>query len=171
MVASSDVKLPFDNKPLEVAIILLIVGFLLFGISTIARSEPRASVELGGAIVRAPASVLFLNVEWPEAGPGDAAFECGLGLISQYHLKGVTNPNQAALYCALVDGYGKLDVGIGPAFLQNVDVVNGSHFNFTLLLRYRFNARWALTMRHISNAGTVKPNLGRDMLLVSRTFS
>lgn len=164
-------KLPFDNPPVTTVLILLVLGFLAWAVSTVARSEPRLDAEIGATTVRGPASALVLNLVWPEAGPGDADFQCGLGLISRYHLRQIQQPNQAVAYCALVDGIGRFDVGIGPAYLQNTDLINGSHFNFTLLMRYRFAKKWALTVRHFSNAGTVKPNLGRDVLLLTRDFS
>jgi hypothetical protein len=68
--------------------------------------------------------------------------------------------------CKVLDGFGKLDVGIGIVALQNRDAYNGSTANFSLELSYKLSERLSVVAGHWSNAGTRKPNLGRDMLLL-----
>lgn len=61
---------------------------------------------------------------------------------------------------------GAFGVGIGPAFLQNIDAVNGSHTNFSLELFWR---PWRVggEVIHLSNAGTSFGNCGRNAGMVS----
>jgi hypothetical protein len=163
------VKLPFRNPPATVAILLVFIGAFLFGASK-CNAEPVLQAELGYTMIRGPAVTFGLNVSWPGAGPRTADFQCGLYLISEYEFGGTTQPNQAIANCMLVQHIRKLDLGIGPAYLQNIDAINGSHFNFALMARYRFTERFALSWLHHSNAGTVSPNKGRDALMLGWGF-
>jgi hypothetical protein len=95
--------------------------------------------------------------------------EVGATFIGGSTLNGEFQQNNFALSAAVIDSLGKFDVGIGAAYLQNTDTYNGSHVNFKLMLGYRFekiSVRWA----HFSNGGTIKPNKGRDMILVEYKF-
>lgn len=57
---------------------------------------------------------------------------------------------------------GELGAGIGIAYLQNTDALDGSHANFALLLFFRPFHRLSLDVIHVSNAGTDSPNTGRQ---------
>jgi len=58
---------------------------------------------------------------------------------------------------------------IGAAYVQRIDTLNGSHTNFNLGLSYEFN--WhrisSIDYAHLSNAGTISPNNGRNAALVA----
>lgn len=62
---------------------------------------------------------------------------------------------------------GEYGAGLGMAYLQNTDALNGSHANFSLMLFYRPLRRVALDLIHLSNASTVEPNYGRNAVGVS----
>jgi len=163
-------KNPFQLNKTTMALVAVFLGLFLFGASKCAKAEPRLTFEAGAAVVRASTPAARLSVEWPEAGPKSADFQCGLALVGPYDFKGA-NANQAVFDCLLVTkplpGF---SVGLGPAYLQNVDQINGSHFNFALMARYRFGDRWSLAWRHWSNAGTKPPNYGRDLLVLGYSF-
>lgn len=165
---------PLGNKLVEQIIIgAFIVGMLVFFGIKDARSaeiDPTVRIEGGATVVRGATSAMNLAVTWPGAGPHDADFACGTGLVGSSTFKGGQQANQAVLFCQIVDGYGRLSAGVGPAFLQNQDAYNGSHFNFTLMLGWRLTEHWHITLRHFSNAGTKKPNKGRDMLYAAYEF-
>jgi len=154
---------------LTTALVAVLLALFLFGASKCAKAEPVITAEAGLAVMRASTPALRLSVEWPKAAH-NADFQCGLSLIGPYEFKGA-NANQAVADClVVVQPFAALDVGVGPAYLQNVDQINGSHFNFALMARYRFGDRWALAWRHWSNAGTKPPNYGRDLLVLGYSF-
>lgn len=154
----------------SVQLILLIVVLLLLGsFATTCRSESIIQVEGGSTLSRGYTPALGLTIVWPESGPGDADFQCGLMLVGTSEFK-TNNPNQAAVQCLIVDGYKRFDLGLGIVALQNTDDYNSSHTNFSLLAGYRFTDRLGVIYRHWSNAGTTKPNIGRDMLLLTYRF-
>jgi hypothetical protein len=151
-------------------IILVVFALLLLGtFATKCRAESVMQFELGSTVSRGVTPALGLTVVWLDAGPGDSDFQCGIELVgTSEHTQ--ENPNQAAVQCLIVDGYKKFDLGIGVVALQNTDEFNGSHTNFSLMAGYRFTDHLGLIYRHWSNAGTIKPNTGRDMLLVTYRF-
>ncbi|HRC61588.1 MAG TPA: hypothetical protein PLX85_00005, partial [Dehalococcoidia bacterium] len=98
---------------------------------------------------------------------GDYNYECGLGLVGSSRDQTASHDsgpqrNQMFAECLIVDGFQRVDLGLGLAYLQNVDWYNGSNLNFSLLARWRITDRFWLTYRHWSNSGTVMPNRGRD---------
>ena len=58
---------------------------------------------------------------------------------------------------------------LGGAYLQNIDRLNGSHTNFNLELSWLLDRPRlrSIDITHLSNAGTVDPNPGRNAALVS----
>lgn len=149
---------------------------LLFGLTLLLDSrqcsaeEPVFQLEGGTAMLRGPAASIGASVVWPGAGPKHGDFQCGLFLISQYEADGKTQPNQGIAHCQVVLRAQRFSFGLGPAFLQNMDAINGSHFNFALMAGYRVNDRMSVQWRHWSNADTARPNKGRDVLLVGWAF-
>lgn len=162
----------FLNK--TVWMIVVFVGLLLGAFATSCRAEDlddrktfersrsELHIEPGMAFIRGETPALMLRLEWPNAGPGDTGYECTLGIIGSAD----KSPNQGVWSCLLVDGYGRLDIGLGVAMLHHTDTFNGSRANYALMLRYRFTDRVSLTWRHYSNAGMTDVNKGRDLLLV-----
>lgn len=57
---------------------------------------------------------------------------------------------------------------IGASYLQVVDKVDGSHTNFNLGFSYQLGWHRVATLdyAHLSNAGTIEPNLGRNAALI-----
>jgi hypothetical protein len=164
------VKLPNRNSIGVTLILVVFIAAFLVGASECSAAEPVLQLEGGATVIRGPATGLGLTVKWPQAGPRSADFACSLFLIGQYEVKGVEQANQAIAHCQLVTHIKRLDFGIGPAFLQNTDAINGSHFNFALMLGYRVTDRLSIQWRHWSNAGTKSPNSGRDAVMVGWAF-
>jgi len=158
----------FDNpKPVRWVLSALVLAILVSWATQCRSAE--LFVEAGSTYARGETPVIILG--YATELPGlEATAECSIGIIGSSVLYNTEIGNQAFGQCKLWDGFKKFDLGIGVAYLQNVDFYNGSHLNFSLGLRYRFTDRLALEIGHFSNAGTQKPNLGRDMVLIQYKF-
>lgn len=164
--------IPFNpgNRKTQVgvaAVLLLLIG--AFATQCAKAEDSYVQMGIGSTIVRGQAPVIDLQLAYPGAGPKDATIEVGATIIGASNFRGYDQPNNFAFSAAVLDGFGGFDVGIGAAYLQNVDSYNGSHLNFKLILGYhwdRVSVRWS----HFSNAGTVYPNKGRDWINVYWRF-
>lgn len=157
------------RNPDKVKAIIAVFAIVLM-ISTATRCHG-SEVEWGAGmtVARQQSAVIKFDIVWPKAGPIDADYRCGLVLIGASIDTG-EDRNNAAVQCQVVDGFGKFDIGLGLVALQHTDALNGSTVNFSLSLGYRFGDHFAITYGHWSNAGTVKPNTGRDMVFFSWRF-
>lgn len=160
----------FRNAPGVIVLIATVLMLFFAGAATTCRAESILQLEVGSAMLRAETPYFGATIVWPKAGPGDADFECGIALVGEYEFRGTMESNQAAAQCLLVEGLGRLDIGVGVVALQNIDQLNGSNMNFSLKLGWRFSDRFTAQWRHWSNAGTKFPNYGRDFLLFSYGF-
>lgn len=167
-------NLPFNPGNWKVQIGVGLVLVLLFtAFATNCRADetsPYVQLGMGSAIVRGPAPVLDLTVVYPHRVK-DASYEFGTTLIAESSFREVQQRNNFAFHASIVDGFGRFDVGLGAAYLQNTDEYNGSNLNFHLILQYQVKTipvtlRW----QHFSNAGTRLPNRGRDMLIAYWRF-
>lgn len=159
---------PRASQVLSAIFLLLAIA----GLATTCRAgETQTQFGMGSTYARSPTPVLDLAVTTTLGAPGDARWQYGLTLVGSSTYMDREQGNQAALSAMLVDGFGRFDVGLGVAFVQNLDIYNGSHANFSLMLAYRFQ-RLPITIaiRHWSNAGTKYPNLGRDFAILSWRF-
>lgn len=169
-------ELPFNprNRTAQIGVTAALL-LLFLGLATKCRgaeAPPPAYTQLGigSAFIRGASPVLSLNVVYPQR-VGDASYELGVTLLGESTFRDVLQRNNFAVHATLVDGFGRFDVGLGLAYLQNTDEYNGSHLNFHLLVEYRVKTiPVTLRMQHFSNAGTVAPNRGRDMLLALYRF-
>lgn len=152
-------------------LVLIFIGFFLGTLATKARAdESYLEVRGGTTAVRGLTVVMGLDLVFPDAAPGDADYRCGVVLVGPSTDYGVKQRQQAAVQCQIVDGYGRFDMGLGIAALQHTDTYNGSTVNFSLSIGYRITDRVSVQFQHWSNAGTVKPNKGRDMLTIGWRF-
>jgi hypothetical protein len=151
-----------------VAVVLLLL-IAAFATQCAKAEESYVQMGLGSTVVRGTAPVIDLALVYPDAGPKDARIEVGATFIGGSTHQYQFQRNNFAIRAAVIDALGRLDVGIGVAYLQNTDTYNGSHLNFNLLLGYRGD-NWGIRWSHFSNGGTVSPNKGRDMVYAYREF-
>lgn len=80
------------------------------------------------------------------------------------------------LHWSLIDHSGlQLFCGVGAAYKNETDDINGSHLNFAEQLGWRFprqanGGHVEFAIRHMSNAGLKKPNKGEDLLTLAYVF-
>lgn len=150
--------------------IVLFLPLLLATFAATCRSAELA-FEVGRTVIHGEASSVAISTSFGhQRNVGrdhqDFNFECGLFLNGSNE----PNPNNLGGKCIVVDEFKRFDIGLGLAYLQNTDQWNGSHLNFSLLARWWIKNRWALVWDHVSNAGTVYPNIGRDAVRLRYTF-
>ena len=65
--------------------------------------------------------------------------------------------------------YKRAELGIGAAYFQNTNRALGKNLTWSLSLGMG-GEHWSIRLRHYSNAGSGKPNLGQDMLTIGYAF-
>jgi hypothetical protein len=123
------------------------------------------AVSVGSAVLRGPTPALQVEWQWPAFEHRDAHWETGITMMGSSTFRGDNQTNSFAWDATFVDGFGPVDIGIGPAYVQNTDVYNHEGANYHLMLGYHYK-RWFVRYNHFSNAGSKQPNLGRDLVLV-----
>lgn len=166
-------KLPFNpgDKKVQAAVGLVIVLLLAGFATTCHGAEPYAQFGYGRTLVKGETDALDLSIRYPDAGPGDADYAFGVTFIGPSILYGQDQRGNFAWRAEIIDGFGRFDVGLGLAVMQNEDIYNSGRMQFTLSLGYRFQ-RIPITVgiRHFSNGSTDRPNKGRDVAFVAWRF-
>lgn len=129
--------------------------------------SPGVTVSVGSTVLRGVAPAIDLTWHWKASQSQDAYWETSLTMYGTSTFRGKDQPNNFFPSVRYVDGFGKMDIGLGLCYLQNTDIYNGSNMNFSLLLGYHFN-KWRVKYQHTSNAGSIAPNLGRDFVFIGR---
>lgn len=109
--------------------------------------------------------VLGLNLRSP-LQPG-LDWYAGTDLWGSTTFAGKAVPNNFDWHVGLEGCKWRFCAGIGPAFVQRVDAINGAHTDFYLGVRYAVSDRWSIVIGHISDAGTSSPNIGRQMISIA----
>jgi hypothetical protein len=156
-------KLPFNPDSKTALYVAAFVAICIAAWATSCHGEGLA-VSGGQTLLRGSTGALQVEWQWPSFRRNDAHWETGITMVgpSTY---GPDWPNTFFWDATYVDGFGPVDIGIGPAYAQNTDAYNHMGANFHLMLGYH-HGRWFARYNHFSNAGSKQPNLGRDMLLV-----
>lgn len=146
---------------------VLVAAFLLVLLYGLANEADAAEIEAGPT---------FLSSEFSESAyllltEKYGKYSFGIGLVGPqtcYCRSDTTDVRQNAFVQVqrLVPIYRKFSVGIGVSYWNGTSRVNGSHFAFPLSLRYDINDRLFVGLRHWSNAGSAKPNLGQDAIYI-----
>jgi Lipid A 3-O-deacylase (PagL) len=152
------------NSPKMKLTIGAFVLLLLLALATRCHAQ-EISAAVGSTIVRGSTPVITLQYEAPLVN--DTNYWLGITLIGSSTFANQFQQNNFAWHAGIMDGFGKFDIGLGIAYLQNTDVYNGSNTNFTLRVGYQLTKRISIGVQHFSNAGSRKPNKGRDMLMIS----
>lgn len=159
------------------ALVLLLVALLVIGLAIPqchaegVLDAPYVQLSAGKTYIRGPAEVLDLTFTQPAPQLRHAYWQESLTVIGSSTYRNQPVPNNFIVRGLFVDGFGRFDVGLGLAWVDNYLPYNGQHVNFALQLAYRFKRLpITLTMAHVSDAGTQLPNLGRDMLTLGWRF-
>lgn len=150
----------FKVRPLIFAVMILFICTATY--CGIARSAD-LHLEAGASVLHGYGPYLGLSYRFGESKSLHMETDFQFwGKTSQY--EGHNIPNN---WCpaALIDVQkGRFSMGMGVAYLQLTDPLDGSHLNIALKLGWDINSRYGVVVRHISNAGTVAPNVGRNVL-------
>lgn len=165
-------KWPFNNgdkigKVPAALIVAIFIAVCIAAWATTCHGEGVA-VSVGSTVLRGPTAALQVEWQWPAFEHRDAHWETGITMVGSSTYPSADSIEQTNTFfwdATFVDGFGPVDVGIGPAYAQNTDAYNHTGANFHLMLGYHYK-RWFVRYNHFSNAGTKSPNLGRDMVLV-----
>ena len=152
----------FKEKALRPILLVFLIA-VLYAWGTQARSDD-LTFEVGNQYLLGPAPAALVGIVYP--GPGDAEIEVGALLVggSPDH-RGVMG-----VQALLVDGFDRLDLGLGVAYMNREFEQLGTQMNFSLMLRWRFNRGWYAALRHWSNASTTDENTGLDLITIGRRF-
>lgn len=162
---------PFNpgKRNTQIAVAIVVVLFVA-GLATTCRGESYVQFGAGTTIARGETSALDLAIVYPD-GPADASLLVGATLIGESTLYGLDMPPQIMWRAQIIEGFGRFDVGLGAAWIRNTDIYNCSGPSFALSLGYRFKALpITVGANHFSNAGSCRPNKGRDFVAVSWRF-
>lgn len=152
-------------------IVLLALGMIIPQCHAAPLDAPYVQLSGGAAVVRGSTPALDLTFTLPAPQLRNAFWQGSLTVIGTSTYNGNAVPNNFALRGLFVDGFGRLDVGLGVSWMQNPGPYNGSPVNANLQLDYRFEfLPVTVTYTHMSNAGSRLPNLGRDVVLIGWRF-
>lgn len=128
----------------------------------------------GSTYIRGTTPAVAATVHWPKVVARRADLYAGVMLIGDSTYRGEYQSNQAVFRVGMINYVGNFGMGIGAVLLQNEDIYNSGNLNYNLNITYKIknwdHSELALRADHISNAGTSKPNLGRDMLFLTYRF-
>lgn len=156
------------NNPKVRWLILLFVLLLLAGIRYARADE--IHLETGVSALHGYGPYLSLVYRFnPPLAPSGISFETGLQMWGQTTpYEGQNVPNNWAPFTGMNAAVGPVAIGLGLAYLQRTDVLDGTHTN--LALKLAWEPRWGLfsgiVIRHISNAGTSDHNIGRNAIAI-----
>lgn len=112
-------------------------------------------------------AVVGLNFKVPVTANPGLGVNFGTDLWGAATYNGALVPNNWDWHAELEACKGRFCAGIGPAYVQRVDQINGAHTDYYLGLKFKITDRWEIVLGHISDAGTTSPNIGRQALTIS----
>lgn len=176
--------MPVFNNPKSARRIIWTFIAIFVAAAFWATSCEGAELELAGGVtvVRAPAPVIAATVIFPRQ-IGNMDLYAGVTLIGDYTLDGERFGNQAVLRAGVTARVKRFGISLGYARIQHDDGINSGVNNFNLGLQWdltkpsvvvasvkSWKDGWLTKIDHVSNAGSSKPNKGRDMVLVAKRF-
>jgi hypothetical protein len=160
----------FEAVVKPVTIVLAFVGLLLVGFCNEAKAD--VGVELGAGFLSGEPSkgaVLYVEERF------DNKFSIGVGYISEQWVTPRTEPKtfvrenlwvQGTRYVTIKGGF---ELSAGISYWNGTSRALGSNFNAALGIHYQWS-NFYVNLRHYSNAGSARPNMGQDMLSVGWRF-
>ena len=158
----------FRNPKGAVYGIIAFAVLLLLLFSIKARAEQTLQFEAGAAVLRGQTPAIGLTIGCPGCGPVGTDYEYGFDLVGDSH-EYSESPNAIGPRVMIVDGYKRASLGLGFQW-WNVETGYTCQFTFALMARYRISDRFAVQWRHSSSAGSCRPNVGRDLVMLSYRF-
>lgn len=158
----------FRNPKGAVYGILAFAVLLLMLFSMKARAEQTLQFEAGSAVLRGVTPAIGLTIGCPGCGPVNTDYEFGFDLVGDSH-EYSESPNAIGPRVMLVDSYKRASLGLGFQW-WNVETPYTCQFTFALMARYTISQRFAVQWRHSSSAGSCRPNIGRDLVMLSYRF-
>jgi len=163
-----DMKLFNNPKPVVFAIIAILLLFFAYKAkATEVEVGPTFTGQFNGGVgITLMERMLDNNID------------VGVALIGDQEWNGRTTANNGNVFAAFVASKPETwhwafptEVTIGAAYwIKTDDRLIGSELGYQLGLKWRFNEHASIGIRHWSNAGTVKPNRGQDLLTFGWSF-
>lgn len=148
------------SRPLIFAAILLFV-ILAFSCSLARSAELHLETGITAIHGTGPFLSVYMKFNSSPALGGETGFQFW-GKTSKYDGHEIASNWSPS---ALIDVQkGPIYMGFGVTYLQLTDRLDGSHLNIALKLGGQITDRLGITLRHLSNAGTVAPNVGRNSI-------
>lgn len=153
---------------------MIVLGFvvlMMVGFCHEAKAEVKAEIGVGllsGEYSKGQAGVLSERF-------GGGKYAVGMGVISRQEVTDrggnfhKTKPNLFVFVQRRVM-LGDWAFGLGPAYLNSTNRAIGSNFAAALSIEWAVSDHWSINVRHFSNAGSVSPNMGQDLLMIGYTF-
>ena len=154
--------IPANNGKLALAGIVAFIAITLFCLTRCAHAD---TLDFGAGIGVAHGSggAIDLTYHHPLPFAGSEAPQLFAGTLLHAN-DGIGDQSNWAWFVGLEGERGYFHAGIGAAYLQRIDSLNGAHTNYVLTMSYR---RWKwcnITVTHFSDAGTTPVNTGRNIL-------
>lgn len=151
------------DKPVRYVLTVFVVLFLVALGTRYAKADP--VFEVGAQTLRGHAAAVGFHLDFP-VPEQDGRIETGFVLVGESTYR----PGVIVTEALYVDGFKRLELGLGLGFVNHTSDLNGSNLNFSLLVRVRLTDRWWINVRHWSNAGTKRPNTGLDIATIGYRF-
>jgi hypothetical protein len=174
-----------NNPPFNLSLggtiaVLVFVGFIILALAipnchatnnVASLNQPYVQLSGGAQIIHGPTEVFDLSFIEPSNVLPHSFWQFGMMTIGGSHFKGKLAGNTLVWRALFCDGLGQFDFGIGASYMTNYLPYNGGHVNANLQVDYRF-VNWPITITftHFSDAGSVLPNYGRNIVMVGYRF-
>lgn len=175
----------FNLSPAASLGVLTLIGLIVLGMANCAHASeslpagsdttqgPWVDFQVGSAVIRGYTPAIGIEGNFPLPITRFKSYvEVGMLDVGTSNFNGVHYENNLIWRSVfLVNVVGGLDAGIGASYMDNPYPYNGTKTNAALELAYRFKSvPLTLKYEHFSDAGSVEPNYGRDILFVSYRF-
>lgn len=162
-------KLEAIIKP--VYLVGLFILLILFAFAKEARAD-EVSVELGAT---------FLSGEYSEGqalilSERFGKYSVGVGYITEQYVTPRNSTRTFVMENVFIQGQrhvrlsDRFEFGLGVAYFNATNRALGSNFEFSLMVRARISDRFSVQLRHWSNAGSARPNMGQDVVTIAYHF-
>lgn len=150
------------GNPGAAKLLIALFIILFIGVARCARGD-ELHLEFGSTILHGYGPYLGFYYRWER--PHNVDLESGLQLWGRTRYEQYDIPNNWSPYAMVSVRADRFRIGIGVAYLQLADSLDGSHTNIALKMGFQASDRWAVDIRHLSNAGTTPRNVGRNAVL------